>query len=366
MKNLARFLLAIVGTVLLAELMLRLLPVPGGMFAADPDPAWPVRRLVPGSPITASFGWDLANAHHSRVNDLGYVSPFNYVDGARAGVVIGDSYAEGLSNAEDQRLQSVVAGDLGIAQDRVYSFGTSGGSLAHYLGVAQLVGRRFRPEWATFLITARDFREGFDSEPGFYRWGTPPEVIRLVPEVHRGRVAKLVRGLALSRYLRMNLKYSLPTLFSSGLQDAPKPVCKSAVLSTDDKRLLDGWVARAAAALRLPPARVVLVFDSDRSALYVPGPRTAPCPDRDTLGRAYLAQAARAGGYQVIETALIFAHAWAADHVPFDRSPLDAHWSPYANKLVAAAVAAKLEHPVSPDRVTIMQAAPHRPAVESR
>jgi hypothetical protein len=352
-KNLARLLLAAIATVLLAELVLRLLPVPGGMFAADPDPAWPVRRLVPGSPLTASFGWDLANAHHSRVNNLGYAAPFDYRDGAQVGVLIGDSYAEGLSNEVDERLQSFVADDLGLPRDRIYSLGTSGGSLAHYLGVAQLAGRRFRPQWATFLITARDFVEGFDHEPGFYHWATPPETIQLVPEVQRGSLAKAVRGLALSRYLRMNLKYSLSTLFSSGLQDTPKPVCRTATLSDEDRRLLDGWVVRAAPALRLPPDKVVLVFDTDRTVLY------------DTLGRAYLADAARAAGYRVIDTGPIFAKAWTRDHVPFDRSPLDAHWSPYANKLVAAAVAATIQRAPAAASNAIASTAPRQPATPS-
>ncbi|HEY0315234.1 MAG TPA: hypothetical protein VGC28_03100 [Sphingomonas sp.] len=218
MKNLALLLLGLVGAIVAAELVLRLLLlVPGGMFAADPDPAWPARRLVPDAAVTSSFGWDLANAHHSRINNLGYASPFDYHDGAKVGMVFGDSYVEGLSNGDDQRLQSFVARDLGIAPQGIYSFGTSGGALPHYLGVAALAARRYRPQWAVFVVTDHDFVEGFDTEPGFYRWAAAPRTIRLVPDVKRGRFAKMVRGLALSRYLRLNLKFSPATLFSSGL-----------------------------------------------------------------------------------------------------------------------------------------------------
>jgi hypothetical protein len=348
LKNLALLLFGFLVAIVSAELTLRWLPVPGGMFAADPDPTWPARRLVPNAAVTSSFGWDLANAHHSRINNLGYASPFEYRDGAKVGMLFGDSYVEGLSNDDGQRLQSFLAPDLGLAPQGIYSFGTSGGALPHYLGVAALAAKRYRPQWAVFLVTDRDFVEGFDAEPGFYRWAAAPETIGLVPEVKRGRLAKLVRGLALSRYLRLNLKFSGTTLFSSGLESAPKPVCHRTTLSADDLRLLDGWLADARSALGLSPSRIVIVLDSDRTPLYRPGaspPRT--CPDRDQLARDTLGTRARAQGFAVVDTAPLFASAWTADHVPLDRKPLDAHWSPYANKLVAAAIARALKTPAT-------------------
>ncbi len=59
------------------ELLLRVLPVPEGINAADAREEWPLRTLTPHQRYTHSTGWHLGNVRHGVTNDYGYVSPFD-------------------------------------------------------------------------------------------------------------------------------------------------------------------------------------------------------------------------------------------------------------------------------------------------
>ena len=105
----ACFFVGVCGALLLCELALRLLPVNGGAYTADPDKSWPASRLVPHSDYTFSDGWSLRNAHHGRINNFGYAAPFNYVPGSKGVVIIGDE----LRGITDERLRRYAPGRSG-------------------------------------------------------------------------------------------------------------------------------------------------------------------------------------------------------------------------------------------------------------
>lgn len=341
MKKLILLILGIVTAVVGAEIALRILPVPGGVGAAEPDERWPTRRLIPGARTTMSFGWDLRHVTHGAINESGFPAPFPYRDGAKVGAVIGDSYVEGLSTTENGRLAPAIAATMGGKRDSVYNFGVSGTSLPHYLGMARIIGPRYRLDWATFIITDRDFEEGFAPQPGFYSWDKAPALIRYTPSTKHGLIEDLGRNSALYRYLRMNLKFSPQSLLSSGFPDIEghKSGCPAVALSADDKALIDGWVAAMPTTLHLAPGRIVLTFDVDRTRYNNAAAPVSPCRSRDQLARQRLAETARAAGFRVVDTGPVFAAAFARDHRPFDHAPLDRHWTDYSNKLVAKAVA---------------------------
>lgn len=335
--------LGIIAALLAAELLLRVLPTPSALISAKPDSTWPVRHLLADSTYRSSSGWAMDNVQSGRINNRGYVAPFDYRKGASVGVVIGDSYVEGMMNPYATMLQARLAQDMARRPDSIYNFGTSGVSLPHYLGIARLAGRDYRPEFAVVSIVARDFIEGFNSDPGVFRWSKDHTLIRLTPDREPSRLAKVTRSLALVRYARINLKATPALITKSGFEEAPKPICGPATLSVEDKRLLQGWVDQLPKALKLQPAKVVLVLDADRPAIYLGKPIQGDCADRDNRSRTALAAMARQAGMKIVDTAPLFQADWALHHIPFDRAPLDAHWSPYAHALIAHAVARTLK-----------------------
>src|SRR5688572_22883205 len=93
------------GALLLLEGTLRLLPVLNGTYAADPRASWPVHTMIPNTQYTYSTGWNLQNIHRGRINNYGYVAPFDYSPAKGAIAVFGDSYIEAQMNDYGDTLQ---------------------------------------------------------------------------------------------------------------------------------------------------------------------------------------------------------------------------------------------------------------------
>lgn len=334
-----------VGALLALELALRALPVIDGIYAADPRASWPIHTIIPGSKYTSSSGWNFQNVHRGSVNNYGYVSPFDYLPGSGGIAVIGDSYIESTMNDYGDTLQGALAGELRTPRN-IMNFGMAGAEMPHYLGTAEIVAREFQPDWAVFLITLGDFTRGFAADPGYFHWhdgGDSP--IALAPELNRSALTKFVRSLALVRYLRGNLALAPSQLvqWKRGVEASRE--CRPGVLSKKDEALLDAFADRLPKALGLPPDRVILVFDSDRKAVYA-GKSEAEalrCAPRAAVANQRLAQLARDRGMHVIDSYPVFQDYYRRHRLPLDRAPLDPHWNPTAHRLMAGEVARIIE-----------------------
>ncbi len=340
-RHIAGFIAGVCGALLVCELTLRVLPVNGGAYTADPDRSWPVSRLAPDSYYTFSEGWSLRNVHHGRINNFGYAAPFDYVPGSKGIVVIGDSFVQSLMNDYDDTLQGVLRREL--APQNVMAFGTINGALPDYLGVAQLVRRYFSPQWAVIVVIAGDYVDGFAKQPGFYHWApdrAPP--IEWTQEVNRSATQKLLRTVAVARYVRTNLEFR----WSHAVQlhretTVHPPACVATSLSEPDQRLIEEYVSALPTALGLPASHVILVFDSDRRAIYAGLSREAAgaCPTRDALARARLMRVAKTAGLRVIDSDPIFRRYYAQTGQGVDYLPFDLHWNPTGHRLIAEEVA---------------------------
>ena len=342
------FLAGIGGVLLLLEGALRLLPVLNGTYAADPRASWPVHTMIPNSQYTYSTGWNLQNIHRGRINNYGYIAPFDYSPAKGAIAVFGDSYIEAQMNDYDDTLQGALDDYLKTPRT-VLNFGTAGAEMPDYLGIAPLVRREFSPEWAVFVITLGDFTRGFSAGPGFFKWqpGQSPPV-KLVPEIHRSNLSKWVRTVALIRYMRGNLSMQPDQLIQlrrgAVVADAAGP-CRDEVLSKEDEALLEEFARDLPVALGLPPERVILVFDSDRKAIYAGKTRaeTRKCQARPARANDRLAKLAAGNGMHVIDSYPVFQRYFSERLGPLDRSPVDAHWNAAAHRLMAQEVARIIE-----------------------
>src|SRR5262245_52849906 len=81
---------------LMAEAMLRFLPVASGMRTVAVTAESPVFHFTPNRDYVYSIGWDLALANRGRVNNAGFVNAQNYQKDGETPLlaVIGDSYIE--------------------------------------------------------------------------------------------------------------------------------------------------------------------------------------------------------------------------------------------------------------------------------
>src|SRR3954447_26981693 len=187
-----------VGTILLllllAEGLLRLLPVTNGVHRQNPRGSASSARLLASRPYTWSMGWDLRFPTRGRTNAMGFISPHEYTDGNRAVALFGDSFVEAqmLPYAES------LAGQLdALWRDRLiaHNYGASGAALPHYLGMAREMGARFRFRAAVVVVTPGDYTEGFARLEGLYRWGDGGELAQLEPALQRDEVLLFAREL---------------------------------------------------------------------------------------------------------------------------------------------------------------------------
>lgn len=337
----------LVLTVLLLELVLRVLPVTGkGVYGAELDPSWPMHHMIPNSSYTYSAGWNLTNFHQGTINNMGYVAPFDYEAGTSAAIVLGDSYIESLMNNYDATLQGRLAR---MTEQPVLQFANSGGSMPDYLAVAKLVAQRFQPQWGVILLSEGDFVEGFTPNNGYYSWDETqnPPVKLIGHEEERSVLAKVGRQLALVRYVRYNLRANFKRLIHAEPVLPPgqeKAACEPVNLSASDARLVDAFARQLPGAFGLDPSRIVLIFDADRKTMYGPGPREQRCPTRDSAAQQLLRERARAQGMHIVETDPVFSEYYARTGRKLDYSPVDWHWNGEAHRLVAEEVASIITH----------------------
>ena len=209
--------------------------------------------MIPNSRYTYSTGWNLQNIHRGRINNFGYASPFDYQPGSGGVAVFGDSYIESLMNDYQDTMQGSLNNYLKTPRT-VMSFGMAGAEMPDYLGTAPLIRERFSPEWAVIVITAGDFTRGFNAAPGYFEWDAdraPP--IRLVPEIHRSASAKLLRKVALIRYVRGNLSIRPAELVSlrRGAESTQAAACRPEALSKEDEALIESYARALPEALGL-------------------------------------------------------------------------------------------------------------------
>jgi hypothetical protein len=307
------------------------------MFRASPTGPDDSARLVANRERTSSFGWDLQLVVRNRTNAQGFVAAGDYQAGSSIIGVFGDSFAEGATLDYPQSLVGQLAARTpGLP---VYGFGFAGTGLPHHLGMVKEMSRRYQLKAAVIVVTPGDFAEGFDRAPGLYHWSgsAEAEVIALAPEKALGAAAKVLRESALVRYLRANLRFTPAGLFKRpalGHQD-----CKNVMLAPEDLDRLRRFVAELAAVDQLRPEHVVLVFDSDRDAIYSEldrgletaakpeGTAMAPCTSVERLALEVLASEATAAGMKVVRTERLFGDYYAATRRLLDSSPLDGHWN---------------------------------------
>jgi hypothetical protein len=322
------------------ELTLRFLPVFSGEVAADPDRDWPAHHMIPNSTYVYSAGWNLENVRRGRINNMGYVAPFDYFAGTSGIVVIGDSFIESVMNPYRETLQGALPSFL-EEPALVMNFGISGATLAHDIGVAGLVGQRFTPRWAIAVVTHGNFIGGFKPSPGYYHWVLGPHTsVELTPETKKGFILKFFRGLSLTGYVRANLGADLGRLFRNRNREVPTP-CAPADLTASDKQLIAYFADELPARLKLPSSHIILVFDTDRDAIYLGKSALAMgrCVNRDDQARRLLTTVAIRRGINVIDIDPVFRAYFALTGKYLDYSPIDAHWNGAAHILAAREVA---------------------------
>lgn len=337
---------------LLAEGVLRFLPVSNWPSRMPLSPADPMARYRPDTRFVHSLGWNFSSVNRGRVNNAGFVNARDYDSTAATPLlaVVGDSYVEALMVPYDSTVAGRLQRRVGAA-GRVYSFAISGAPLSQYLYYAQEASRRYRPSALAVVVVGNDFDQslvGAGCGAGYhcFRPGADGALeLAWLPGAQasrggRARVNRLLKGSALVRYVFGNLLRNGqalggdPTVVYVG--NTPANLDSARVAGS--RRAVDAFVDELPRRTGLSPRQITVVLDGPRPQLYDPVDRA--WADSTFYGemRRHLSARARGAGMEVIdlEPRMVARHQATGERFEF---PNDSHWSASGHRVAAEALA---------------------------
>lgn len=351
-KHILLFLVGVMLSAALAEVVLRQLPVAMGLYRTTQHELWPLYGYGQGQRYTYSITWQMLFPRRGTTNNYGQIAPFDYQRHSRPVAVIGDSFIESQMNSFDDTLQGELGRLLG-GDMPVYGFGFAGNSLAEYLALARMTRGEFSPRAMVFLIVHNDVKESWTNRIGhhFFRVdaaGVSEDYLPLDRVTLPQRVRATFGDSAFYRYVQSNLGFSIDRVLG---KYSASGAAKAEVKPHEDERsreVIDYFLARLPEAAGLPAANLVFVFDSDRARIY-----DAEAPARKTIDspavQTYFRNRAEALGYAVIETRDLFQRHYDQHGRRFDYLPVDSHWNGLGHRTVGAAVARYLGETLNQD-----------------
>ena len=336
--------LAVLASAVLAELILRLLPVQSGVRAMPVDDRNPVARFTPNRTFVFSQGWRLSRVNRGRVNNVGFVNPQDYDSTLRTPLlaVVGDDFVQALMVPYDSTLQGRLEKAL-AGRARVYSFAGSGAALAQYLAWADYARSTFQPTGMVVVVTSNDADESllkYWQDQGYYhfREGPDGELVLARVDYRPSRLRQLVRESSLARYLLMNG----PRLFPGwvGAVSGKAPSNPDPVRLRDNERAVDAFLEQLPDRAGLPPHRIALVVNTQRSVL-VTSPGRDAAVSKGAGVRQYLVDRGRRAGFEVLDMEPMVVASLAADGVRSE-DLTDVRWSEIGHRLAAEAVTGSL------------------------
>jgi hypothetical protein len=354
LANLLLSLASIVVCLLVAEIVLRFLPVSTGLRSMPVTAADPVLHFTPNRPFVNSLGWNMHNVVHGRVNNAGFVNDQDYVrDGPPLIAVIGDSFIEAQMVPYAESLQGRLASAL-KDKFRVYSFAGSGAPLSQYLIWAGYAVKQYSARAVVINVVGNDFDESLSAYrvgPGFWQYapGANGELeLRLNPH-EAGTLISLARHSALARYFIINLGIQnkvfsirwLGELIFGKPANAQPRYAGNTDASTDERRVRDSLAAIDAffrdllERVGVPPDRVLFTLDGFR---YADAASAGQGTYFDLMRRAFIEKAS-AKGYEVLDldTRFIPRHARTGESFEFYD---DNHWNGAGHEVAFEAVMA--------------------------
>lgn len=352
--NLATVVVTICVMLIVAEVVLRFLPVATALPVEPPTDANPIQRYVANQPYTWSFDWTMNGVVRGRSNAQGFLADYDYDanDPRPLVAVVGDSYIEALRVSFKESLTGRLQAALGN-RGRAYAFAQSGSPLSQYLAYARHACAAYKPARLVVNVVGNDFDESVFANRrrnGIFHLYPKPEGgfdYRLTPLQTPGLFQRVARNSALAFYLIRNVGIT-NLLDRMGINLAmAEPPMPANVGHTDSNanparveesnRVIDWFLSTLPQAACLSPNDIVLVVDAPRPELYEPHMLAAVRTSYFVVMRNRIMAEGRVRGFKVVDTQPNFIAAYGADHQRFERVT-DGHWNAHGHAVAAAAV----------------------------
>jgi hypothetical protein len=342
-RRLVMFLLGLAGTLLLLELLLRLLPVSTASqtgYHQHPE----ILSVPAGHRWTVSTGWDLRNPQRLVANAQGFVAERDFVRDPAAVGLIGDSYVEASMLDAPDRPGAQLERALGAP---VYAMGTPGTALLDYGVRLRWASEQFGLRRFVLLLERGDAVQSLCGSGNVVSRCLDAQTLQPRRELQPPPSAakRVLRHSALAQYLasqiRVDARAFLRSVFTRNVPGEGVETAKPAA------------AAPSAEAVRLAHRRTDAVLDAffadlpqDIDLLVVlDGARQAPwLADSDgRFERAHLIHELRRRGARVIDLQPVFQRHVAADPRSLEVGPYDGHLNRLGVALAMQAAARELQ-----------------------
>ena len=342
--------IGIVGFLVIAEILLRFLPVASGMSSRPVTAESPVFRFNSDRDFVYSKGWNLDLVNHGHVNNDGWVNDQDYHrdDSSPLLAIVGNSFVEAAMVPYAQTFHGLLA-NFFRDKFRVYSFGASGAPLSQYLIWARYAVHQFKAQALVISVVSTDFDEShinYKWTPGFWYFAPDPAGrLQLQLVEHRpGLIRSIVRHSALLRYLAINMGVAyLPlrnwTTYYIGYRDEnlPPHYAGSTLADPEPARVAASKLAvdaflRDLHDLDLPARCVAFIIDGFR----YPEVASQEAGTFFDILRKYFRDQAKARTYEVIDLDPIFFSRYRTTSERFEYP--DGHWNAAGHAVAAGAL----------------------------
>ncbi|MFT3717857.1 hypothetical protein [Pseudorhodoferax sp.] len=346
-RRLLSFLAGLAAAAVIAEVMLRLLPVSTATMTGyyhDPD----LLTYPSGHTWTMATGWDLRNPQTLHANNWGFAAAHDFVPDASAVALVGDSYVEASMLAPGDRPAAQLEALLGGTR-RVYALGTPGTAMLDYAQRIRFASERFQIRDFVVLMEGADARQALCGSGNVVSRCLDPATLqpRIVRQPPPSLWARIARRSALAQYLMSQLRFKPATLVKATFTRTPpedrdataersRPVVPAPQQVQAKRAMVDAVVAEFLATIpRDAVRRLVIVVDGQRN-----GP--ANPPELADLERAYLIERLRQSGAIVHDLELRYAEHAVHSERSLAVGPYDGHLNRLGVRLAMSAAAESL------------------------
>lgn len=342
--------LALIGLLVVLELLMRLLPVSTATMVGDHLKAG-IPTPPPHHRWTMATGWDLRNAQTLKANAQGFSARHDFGLNPEAVALVGDSFVEASMLRSEHRLDAQLESYL---QGRpVYAMGSPGSSLLDYGHRLAWARREFKVRDAVVFMERLDVTQSRcgSGNTTSLCWNRQREAVEVVELGSPSAVKKILRHSALAQYLVSQIRLDLKTLWANALTQAQPaqghdvgkrkvvsaPVLSRQVLGDDERQEIERISAHFFEQVRGWPGRLVLVVDASRAGLQ-------QGDTGSSAAREHFMALARAEGIHVVDMAPVFSQHLRESPLALEVGPYDGHLNPLGLSLVAQAAAKALAH----------------------
>jgi hypothetical protein len=342
-------LIGLLFTLILLELIFRVLPTRESLKVLPVNHDNPVIRFAPNRDVIWSSGAGFSIITKKHVNNYGFLNDQNYSKEETSPLlaIIGDSYVAAKQVENNESMHGILS-RITEGKGRVYSFGSSGSPLSTYLAYAEYA-KQFNPKGLAFIIIGNDFDESllkYKKDPAFHYFQQKEDRLVLTRvDYHSSFIKDIARKSALIRYLTYNapIKALLGATKNSHMDKKIKYVGNTQAGFTperlqDSQNAVNRFFELLPSKTAVPKEKILFVMDGIRPNLYDAKSLQESSGSYYDIMRQYFIKIATIKGYEVLDMQPLFIKAHQENNTTFE-FPTDAHWNRDGHKLVAEKMA---------------------------